>query len=183
MAVVVVLALALKQFASASEDDVGPSQQFGFAPCQFRRRETKFRKLIHAVVHREPLIHLPGERGDSHGIVEPLDGRVEIAIRERTAHEFLNQAASLAIDKAGVVPTPRRELQTKNCQVRKIFRTAEARYRRSEVRIRCDGLNEQDFVTFAQPRNELLGPLPHPIPAQMTMDNDWIICGQWPLGG
>jgi hypothetical protein len=38
-------------------------------------------------------------------------------------------------------------------------------------------------VTFAQPRNELLGPLPHPIPAQMTMDNDWIICGQCPLGG
>jgi hypothetical protein len=38
-------------------------------------------------------------------------------------------------------------------------------------------------MIFAEPGNELLRPLPHPIPAQMTMDNDWIICGQSTPGG
>ena len=131
-------------------------------------------QLVHAVIHRQDFAHVPGKSRHGHRVIKPLHRVFELP-GERACQKFLHQAPALGIHIVPVVPAPRGKLQAQQGEIGKVLQRSKPGDGRSQFRVGPNHLDEEDFMSLAQPRDKLLRPLPNPIPAQMAMDDQRVI--------
>lgn len=87
MGVAVKAGLGLVELAAAAKDDMGGGEKLAFADANFRGSKAELGELIHAIVNHRLHVEVADEAGRRHGVVEPMDGAVELA--GESGSEFL----------------------------------------------------------------------------------------------
>src|SRR5438067_3158427 len=134
----------------------------------------ELRKLVHAVVNDGSFIHLPGEGWDRHRIVKPLHRRCEVA-SNWFGQKRLKEPAPLLVDPSAIAPTRRRNFVLDDEDIGVIGNVAHTHGCRRDFCDRSGCFDEKNSMAFGKTRQELLRPLPYPIPIQMRVDDDRII--------
>lgn len=129
----------------------------------------KLREFNDAVIDDHALAELPRVSGDRQGIVEPEDG-VVICSGEFPCEELLQNAPTFRIDEGAIMPAVLGQMYFEDCDGRMIQGCACAS--EALVRVCAVRFHEQNRMIFSQTREELLWPLPHPVPAQVA-DGDY----------
>jgi hypothetical protein len=112
-------------------------------------------------------------RLDCHGIIEPLHWAVELAL-EWTGDSLIEKSAALGVDPGSIAETGLGKMRAHYGHAGIIWGFFESEVRLYFFFVKSGTLDEENAMFFGETRKELLGTLPHEVPAQMAMDNDGI---------
>jgi hypothetical protein len=167
----VTFALGFVDFRAAGKHDIRNGEQFVLPADELRRRASELGKLIHAIIDDRTLLHLPGERCDGHRIIKPLHRTLKLPAQGAGERGF-DQPPLLRIERLPILQHGRWKLCLQDNDVRKIGQFSESRARSGDPFLRHRLLDEEDGMPFRKSGKELLRPLPHPIPAEMRVNDD-----------
>ncbi len=159
---------------SPGEHDVRSFQQSAFANLQLGRSELELRQLIHAVVNDRFRIHFVDKARRGHRVVEPMHGITETAV-QLTLIDLVEETQTLAINPYAIMKARCGEKRLHDLHIRIVDVGANFSARDKLSLDDRRSFHKQHPMILRQSRKELLWPLPHPAPTQMTMHDDWKI--------